>query len=251
MLWKQLLLTEIFFRHNLCDSSEYGFWLGYSYNSIIDSNEINYNQYAGIAIERGFNNVITNNTFLVNPYGVQLWEAGIASGYETWSSHDYTISANTFSGNTPCDKCFSNGELHDGWRFFSEKIMRQFILTAMRRMSTCPEIILMPAPSMTFKTMLQMTLTRTVTSFSIAIQISSVTKFTTMLMMLPKEIVNITPYTCNILPVYQTAPPNDLAEPPAVWYPYPEGCWLARHYPTAHYYLGFRAQARWRCISTP
>jgi len=66
------------FKHNICNNSNYGFWLGYSFNSVIDSNEIKFNAGldadggAGIAIDRGYNNSITNNEIAHNSNGIKL-----------------------------------------------------------------------------------------------------------------------------------------------------------------------------------
>lgn len=88
------------YKHNKCNYSHYGFWLGYSFNTIADSNEIIGNYQTGIAVDRGFNNTFTNNTIQNNPVGVELWEGNPISGYAAQTSHDYTINDNTFYGNT-------------------------------------------------------------------------------------------------------------------------------------------------------
>jgi len=93
------------YKHNIANYSWFGFWLGYSFDSVIDSNEVSYNSgYAddfggGIAIDRGFNNSITNNNFTGNSNAVKLWEGSPASGYTGFSSHDYIISNNSFTDN--------------------------------------------------------------------------------------------------------------------------------------------------------
>ncbi len=88
------------YKHNKCNVSHYGFWLGYSFNSIVDSNEINGNFNSGIAIDRGFNNTILHNTIKNNPIGIELWKGGNIAGYESQTSHDYYIRYNTIEGNT-------------------------------------------------------------------------------------------------------------------------------------------------------
>ena len=87
------------YKHNNCNYSHYGFWLGYSFNALVDSNEVIGNQHSGIAIDRGFNNTITNNDINQNPIGIELWEGDPISGYEDQLSQDYTISNNIFEGN--------------------------------------------------------------------------------------------------------------------------------------------------------
>jgi parallel beta-helix repeat protein len=94
------------FKHNKANFSGYGFWLGYSFNTLVDGNEIIGNHQAlsvgtaGIALERGFNNRFTNNVISGNVNGIWLWEAGTAPGYESQHSHDYIIENNSLTGNT-------------------------------------------------------------------------------------------------------------------------------------------------------
>ncbi|HYV94147.1 MAG TPA: right-handed parallel beta-helix repeat-containing protein [Chitinophagales bacterium] len=214
------------FKHNLCDSSQYGFWLGYSYNSIIDSNEINYNQYSGISIERGFNNVITHNNFHANPFGVQLWEGSIAPGYENWSSHDYNISSNTFSGNMLAisDSATENMTMvNDSFLknysaiYFAGDASNERVAGSYFDASTIYDIQnnasdFIDADSNTFIYCDGPFIGNKIYDYNDNGGSGE---------------VDITPYDCYITPVYQTSLPSDLAEPPSVWYPYPEGCgWL-------------------------
>ncbi|MEA3477969.1 MAG: NosD domain-containing protein [Bacteroidota bacterium] len=89
---------NIFLRNN-CNYSHYGLWLGYSYNTVVDSNEVIGNQHSGIAIDRGFNNTITNNDINENPIGIELWEGDGIPPYQNQYSHDYYIMNNHFEGN--------------------------------------------------------------------------------------------------------------------------------------------------------
>jgi hypothetical protein len=79
------------FKHNRANHSDYGFWLGYSFNTIVDSNEIMNNQTAGIAVDRGFHNRIRFDTIAGNPTGIWLWEGDPIPGYTSWNSNDYDI----------------------------------------------------------------------------------------------------------------------------------------------------------------
>lgn len=88
------------YSHNNCNYSHYGFWLGYSFNSLVDSNEIIGNYQSGIAIDRGFLNTISNNVIRGNPIGIELWEGSPVAGYTNQFSHDYAIRDNLFDGNT-------------------------------------------------------------------------------------------------------------------------------------------------------
>ena len=92
------------FRKNICNYSNYGLWLGYSYNCIVDSNEIHYNSGldwdggGAIAIDRGYGNVFKHNNITHNSHGVKLWEGNLISPY-TNTSKDYLIEGNNFSAN--------------------------------------------------------------------------------------------------------------------------------------------------------
>jgi len=88
------------YKHNNCNYSHYGLWLGYSFNSVVDSNEIIGNYQSGLAVDRGFNNEISYNTIRDNPIGIELWEGTPASGYSSYRSQDYPIHHNLFDGNT-------------------------------------------------------------------------------------------------------------------------------------------------------
>ncbi len=87
------------FEYNNCNYSHYGLWLGYSFNSIVRFNEINGNQYAGIAIDRGFNNLMENNEIKYNPTGILLWEGDPIPPYQDQYSQDYMIAGNNIEGN--------------------------------------------------------------------------------------------------------------------------------------------------------
>lgn len=87
------------YKGNLCNYSHYGFWLGYSFNSVVEDNEIIGNFQSGIAVDRGFRNTFKNNVIKGNPYGFELWEGGIISPYGDQFSHDYTIIDNVIEGN--------------------------------------------------------------------------------------------------------------------------------------------------------
>ena len=88
------------YKHNKCNYSHYGMWLGYSFNSVVDSNEVIGNYQTGIAIDRGFSNNISNNLVKDNPIGIELWQGTPVSGYSTYLSQNYQIHNNIFDGNT-------------------------------------------------------------------------------------------------------------------------------------------------------
>ncbi len=88
------------YKHNKCNYSHYGLWLGYSFSSLVDSNEIVGNYQSGIAIDRGHANVVSGNLISNNPVGIELWQGTPATGYASFYSQDYTMTGNTFDGNT-------------------------------------------------------------------------------------------------------------------------------------------------------
>jgi len=87
------------YKGNRCNYSHYGFWLGYSFNSLIEDNEIIGNFQSGVAVDRGFNNTFNSNLIKGNPYGFELWEGGIIEPYGEQFSHDYLITNNIIEGN--------------------------------------------------------------------------------------------------------------------------------------------------------
>lgn len=99
------------YRFNACNYSHYGFWLGYSYNSLIDSNQITGNQYSGIAIDRGFSNIISRNMISDNPIGIELWEGSTIPPYQNQFSHDYFIKGNLIQGNRQAIKATDSEHL--------------------------------------------------------------------------------------------------------------------------------------------
>jgi parallel beta-helix repeat protein len=82
------------FEKNKANSSDYGFWLGYSYNMRLTGNEVTNNTQAGIAIEHGQNNEIDRNTISRNQLGIQLWGGGKKA------SADYRVHHNNITLNT-------------------------------------------------------------------------------------------------------------------------------------------------------
>jgi len=87
------------FTHNRANYSDYGFWLGYSFNTIVDSNEITNNHTAGIAVDRGFQNSFHNDTIKANPIGIWLWEGSAIPPYTSWYSQDYLVAHTVLTEN--------------------------------------------------------------------------------------------------------------------------------------------------------
>jgi parallel beta-helix repeat protein len=88
------------FRNNRAERCKFGFWLGYSTETLVEANEIKDNWVAGLAIEQGHKNRIENNTFARNRDGAQFW-AGAKPAFGDWypeciESYETTIANNTF-----------------------------------------------------------------------------------------------------------------------------------------------------------
>ena len=61
------------FEDNIADGANYGFWLGYSRQTVVRGNRIRSNRLDGIAIEHGSDNIIEGNNIAANRNGVRLW----------------------------------------------------------------------------------------------------------------------------------------------------------------------------------
>lgn len=90
------------FRRNICSKSNYGFWMGFSWDNVVEHNIVEDNFIAGVAAEHAHNITFRHNVFRRNREGVRLWTRGIAvleywPGYEV--SFDFDIENNTFEEN--------------------------------------------------------------------------------------------------------------------------------------------------------
>ena len=90
---------------NILNGCRYGIWGGYSFNTLIQSNQIHSNDF-GIAIEHGQNNAILANDFANNKIAVKLWDRD--NQPEDWafaknkdvSSQNNKIFANSFQSDS-------------------------------------------------------------------------------------------------------------------------------------------------------
>lgn len=89
------------FYHNTASNSSYGFWLGYSHHSKLDTNTIENNINDGIAIEHGHSTIIINNTIRNNGQaGINLWTDYDGPDFpDRKYSFDYTITKNNITRN--------------------------------------------------------------------------------------------------------------------------------------------------------
>lgn len=91
------------FRRNDCSRSNYGFWMGFSWDNLLEDNTIEFNRWAGIAAEHAHDLIIRNNRIRLNGDGVRLWTRGGAvvpywPGYEV--SYNVTLEDNLIEENT-------------------------------------------------------------------------------------------------------------------------------------------------------
>lgn len=92
------------FRGNYADRCNYGFWLGFSWDTTVENNRVIMNRQAGIGVENGHGMTVRGNTFQANGHGILLWtkyvEQFAAQFPESLTSYDWTIEENVFTRNT-------------------------------------------------------------------------------------------------------------------------------------------------------
>ncbi len=93
------------FSENLASFSNFGFWLGYSHHTTVDRNIMENNNYDGVAIEHGHNNIITSNTIKSSKRaGINLWTNYNSTLVSLFPDRKYsfgnTITGNTLAGNS-------------------------------------------------------------------------------------------------------------------------------------------------------
>lgn len=91
------------FVRNFAERSNYGFWLGWSSETVVEDNRIVMNRQAGIAAENALSLTIVGNTFQANGHGVLAWSQVVPSFEDQFPTHhtsrDWEISGNTFTRN--------------------------------------------------------------------------------------------------------------------------------------------------------
>lgn len=92
------------YRNNTAYYSKYGFWLGYSWDALLENNRVCGNRLAGIAVENGRHCTVQNNAISDNAYGILLWSDWAHTRYETsgpgaHTSAHWLIAHNTFMHN--------------------------------------------------------------------------------------------------------------------------------------------------------
>lgn len=84
------------FIDNDVSHSRYGFWLGYSYETIVEGNTIAGCIEDGIAIEHGNSNVIKGNEFSNGKVGIRIFMRPMPDWVGNDPSYDYVVSDNVF-----------------------------------------------------------------------------------------------------------------------------------------------------------
>jgi parallel beta-helix repeat protein len=91
------------YRNNYADNCNYGFWLGFSRENILENNRIGHNRQAGIAVENGIDMQVRGNDFKENRHGILLWSKRIPEFDlpvpDNDTSRDWLIEHNTFTRN--------------------------------------------------------------------------------------------------------------------------------------------------------
>jgi parallel beta-helix repeat protein len=85
--------AENVFLENRADSSDYGFWLGYSRGNRVERNSVAGSHHDGIAIEHGGRNVIAGNTIIGGGVGIRLFAPHDGDD----ASADYRVDDNTIA----------------------------------------------------------------------------------------------------------------------------------------------------------
>lgn len=90
------------FRRNNCSRSNYGFWMGYSWDNVLEDNEIEFSRWVGIAAEHARGFVIRGNRIRQNGEGVRLWTRGgeVLAHFPGWEvTHDIVLEDNVIESN--------------------------------------------------------------------------------------------------------------------------------------------------------
>lgn len=90
------------FRRNNCSRSNYGLWMGFSWENTLEHNIVEYNRFVGIAIEHGHTMALLENRIRLNGEGVRLWTRGgaVVPFWPGWEvSYDFRLENNLIESN--------------------------------------------------------------------------------------------------------------------------------------------------------
>ncbi|MCX6245194.1 MAG: right-handed parallel beta-helix repeat-containing protein [Bacteroidetes bacterium] len=210
------------YKHNNCNYSDYGLWLGYSFNSIVDSNEVKGNFHSGIAIDRGYSNSINHNTISDNPTGIELWKGNPITGYENQLSKDYVINQNVIEGNTQGISAINTQHLVAAGNQFNYNQNQSIYLELTSTSDTISNNDFRMPTSYHMKNWSSNDIYAPANNFepndSALIAAKIYDKSDNSL----KGRVIWYPAGTGPAPQFQDNPPCDMAEPSSVWYAYPE-----------------------------
>jgi parallel beta-helix repeat protein len=212
------------FEYNNCNYSHYGLWLGYSFNSQVKGNEIIGNQYAGIAIDRGYSNTISENTITSNPTGIELWEGTGIPPYQNQNSADYLIQENLIEGNTVA---ISMAETEHSFIAGNEFLNNRngIYISGDAESDTIHENVFSHTTFYHIENNAQDDI------FAVENNFSFVDEAMIECNLFDKEDdpaygeIIWQPFFPGDDPVFLTDVPEDMAEPESIWYAYPEACW--------------------------
>lgn len=98
--------------NNYANFCNYGFWLGFSRDGLIQGNQVIGSHQAGIATEMGFNFQVSGNTFRDNNHGILLWSKHIpefsTAVPENVNSYQWRIEGNQFDHNNKAIRIAAN-----------------------------------------------------------------------------------------------------------------------------------------------
>ena len=91
------------FRNNYADRCNYGFWLAFSQDVVVENNRVVMNRQAGIAAENAHRLRVRDNTFQANGHGLLLWSRRAPEWAEELPEHrtsyEWLIEGNNFTRN--------------------------------------------------------------------------------------------------------------------------------------------------------
>ncbi len=100
------------YKNNYANRCNYGFWLGFSSDGILEKNQMIGNRQAGIATENGYDFRVEDNLFKDNGHGILLWSKRVP-GFEKAlpkndTSYRWLVQKNLFSGNMKAIRIAAN-----------------------------------------------------------------------------------------------------------------------------------------------
>ena len=90
------------FEDNVADFSNYGFWLGFSTDTVVRDNWIRANRFDGVAIDSGHRNSIQGNRIERNRNGVRLWSDAPRNDRPGQPSQTAKVVRNEIRGSREC-----------------------------------------------------------------------------------------------------------------------------------------------------